>query len=257
MYKTKKYSVRNEEQFTEHLKWLRKNYEGNETRAFLGDGDVFTLPAERLLSAMGEFKRFFPKLKRFGMYGSVYNFHGKTISDLTGLKGAGLRTIYLGLESGDAETLAAVKKPLPSDILSHIAELCTKADIRLSVMILSGIGGQARTEDHASKSARALNILKPHYTSILSLATEHSILHKNTEYTGFTVRQYVREIYTLVSEISYPTIFRSNHSSNILSLSGTLPRGCQVLIDEINAFATRFAQGLDIPVNQLTQGILL
>ena len=66
------------------------------------------MDTDAFLAAMAQVRSAFPAVRRFAAYGSVFSLADKTADDLLKLKAAGLRTVYLGLESGDEETLRRV-----------------------------------------------------------------------------------------------------------------------------------------------------
>ena len=79
-------------------------------RVFLADGNALCLSSDMLLQIMADLKQAFPKLSRITCYGGPNDILRKSPAELSALKDAGLQIIYLGIESGDDETLAAVCK---------------------------------------------------------------------------------------------------------------------------------------------------
>ncbi|MEM2462495.1 MAG: radical SAM protein, partial [Archaeoglobaceae archaeon] len=69
------------------------------------------------------------------------------------LRKAGIKLLYVGIESGDDEILAKIRKGASSD---EIYEACKKAHecgFDLSVTVLTGIGGRGKMKDNAINTA--------------------------------------------------------------------------------------------------------
>ena len=111
----------------------------------------------------------FPVLTRVGIYASPNSLKSKSVEDLTQLREKKLRILYFGLESGDEETLSAVKKGFtPTEMLA----LCRKAQdagMKLSVTAILGLAGKERSFEHARATAEWVTELSPEFFSLLQL----------------------------------------------------------------------------------------
>ncbi|NOY26554.1 MAG: radical SAM protein, partial [Oligoflexia bacterium] len=164
--------------------------------------------------------------------------------DLRRLRELGLRMLYMGPESGDEQTMRAIAKgPRPrtdqgmpadrdEDYLfdRHLAaaRAAHKAGLKLSAIFLLGAGGQARSAQHAAGSARLITGMDPDYLAALTLTlVPGTPLARTADRRGWVlpdVHGLLGELRTMVAD-SRPTraLFRTNHASNYLPLSGTLP----------------------------------
>lgn len=79
-------------------------------RVFLADGDAFVLDTDRLLAILAELHRAFPLLERVSSYAAPRDILRKSPEEMEKLREAGLGLLYYGMESGDTETLRAVRK---------------------------------------------------------------------------------------------------------------------------------------------------
>ena len=79
-------------------------------RIFLADGDAMGLPTNRLEAILSSIQQALPECKRVSSYCLPRNVRGKSVDDLRRLKELGLRTLYVGCESGDDEVLERINK---------------------------------------------------------------------------------------------------------------------------------------------------
>ena len=201
----------------------------NLRRVFLADGDALVLSTDRLLAIIELLKANFPKLSRISCYGGPLDILRKTPADLQLLKQAGLQLVYLGIESGDDEVLARVQKGVTSAEMIEAGKKIIAAGMKLSAMLVLGLGGRELSRQHALNSARVASAINPTMLSALTL-----MLHRGTPlradaeqgtFQPLSPYQFVLELKELVSSLNMqsPCIFRSNHVSNMLPLAGTLP----------------------------------
>ena len=233
MYKGKEFRIRSPREIDSHLQALQAAFGTGQARAFLADGDALVLPTPRLLEIMAQVQRTFPGVRRVSAYGSVFSLAAKTKDDLLALKQAGLKTIYLGLESGDEVTLRRMDKFMAVRSMIEICRRVVEAGLNLSVMVVIGLGGRSRSQRHAAASARMVNEIKPSHTSLLSLLLAHTPLAMDPEYRDFGLADYFAEVAAFVSAIECRTIFRANHASNPVALEGILPRDRSMILDQI------------------------
>ena len=198
-------------------------------RVFLADGDALVLSTDRLLAIIELLKAHFPKLSRISCYGGPLDILRKTPADLQLLKQAGLQLVYLGIESGDDEVLTRVQKGVSSEEMIEAGKKIIAAGMKLSAMLVLGLGGRELSRQHALNSARVANAINPTMLSALTLMLHHGTpLRAEAEQGTFhplSPYEFVLELKELVSNLNMqsPCIFRSNHVSNMLPLAGTLP----------------------------------
>ncbi len=208
-------------------------------RVFLGDGNALVLPAEQLLHILDMLRRSFPKLSRVTCYGGPRDILNKTPEELAALRQAGLQIIYLGIESGDDEVLRAIGKGVDSAAMIAAGQKVMASGIKLSAMVILGLGGKARSREHALNTARTVSAISPTMLSALTL-----MLHKGTplrqaadrgEFSPLSPLELLQELQLLIEhcEVASPCIFRSNHVSNLLPLAGTLPQDKAALLGDI------------------------
>lgn len=92
-----------------------------------------------------------------GFYAFVDAFHRtRPVAEWEQLREAGLRRVYIGLESGDAERLRELGKPLdPGRAIAQVEELHAAA-LPVAVILLTGIATPEHEARHRQKSAEVL-----------------------------------------------------------------------------------------------------
>ena len=212
-------------------------------RVFLADGDVLALPTRLLETILATTRAAFPRLSRVNCYASGQALAGKSDAELASLREKGLHTLYLGLESGCEEVLRRMAKG--GDLGETVAGCVRagRANLSVSVMVLIGIGGQELSALHASQTADALNAMQPALLSCLRLVpipgTALADRIADGRFVQLTEERSVRELRDIVSRLDLArTVFRADHSSNILPLAGRLPRDKARLLAELDELLT-------------------
>lgn len=197
-------------------------------RVFLTDGDALILPTEHLERILAALRSALPELRRVGIYGDARSILRKSPGELAGLRELGLGIVYHGAESGDDETLRRVVKGSTAAEAVEAARRLRAAGIRHSVMVMLGLGGTARTDEHAAATAELLTAMDPPYASALTTTlVPGTPLHAAAAAGGFALPDpwgLLRELRTIVAGARLTRCrFHSNHASNHLPLSLNLP----------------------------------
>ena len=212
-------------------------------RVFLADGDALVLSSDRLLAILEKLKRSFPKLSRVTCYGGPKDICRKTPGELKALHNAGLAIIYLGIESGDDQILANIDKGATAEEMITAGRRVIDSGIKLSAMLILGLGGKTLTHQHAVNSAKVISAVNPTMLSCLTL-----MLHSGTplraaadrgEFLPLNPYEIMLELEEFLeqTELTAPCIFRSNHASNLLPLAGTLPKDKSALLNDVRSLA--------------------
>jgi radical SAM superfamily enzyme YgiQ (UPF0313 family) len=208
-------------------------------RVFLADGDVLALPAQALEDLLEQLRQAFPRLVRVNCYASGTAMTQKSDAQLRALHRRGLHTLYLGLESGSDEVLRRMGK---GGTVRDMIDGCIRAQdagLSVSVMVLVGIGGRELSATHARQTALALNAMQPVLLSCLRLVpipgTPLARRIADRSFVPLTQEQSVQELRAILSGLDLTrTVFRADHSSNVLPLSGRLPRDAGRLLQELD-----------------------
>lgn len=209
-------------------------------RVFLADGNALVLSNEKLLQIIGSLRASFPKLARVTCYGGPLDILRKTPEELCKLKEAGLQMIYLGIESGDDEVLKRVQKGVDSRQMIEAGRKVLAAGMKLSTMIVLGLGGKELSEQHAINSAHVASAINPTMLSALTLMLPKGTpLRAEAEkglFQPLSPFDFVSELRLMIEKLDMhsPCIFRSNHVSNMLPLAGNLPADKAELLEQAN-----------------------
>lgn len=238
MYKDKTFRIRPTKDTIEDLKIAREKYK-NVSRIFIADGDALAIENKKLEKILSFIKESFPECQRIGIYGSPKAIASKSHGELIQLKKLGLGIIYLGVESGSDMILKKINKGVTSREMVLAGKKAINAGIKLSITIISGIGGKEDTYEHATESARIINEIDPHYIGLLTLTVEKDTpLYDDVQSGKFEVlspQEILFETRRMVENLDVDDcIFRSNHVSNYVSLKGTLMKDKYLIIDQIN-----------------------
>lgn len=208
-------------------------------RVFLADGDVLALPQADLLSILALLERAFPSLSRVACYASGQSLSAKSERDLAALRAAKLRIVYLGLESGCERVLRRMNKG--ESAANMIRGVCRAqgAGLAASVMALVGIGGKTDSPAHVRDTIEVINAMQPRLLSCLRLIPIPGTLVARWiaagRFSPLTELDAVRELRDLLDGLRPKrTVFRADHGSNILPLSGKLPADRERLLAELD-----------------------
>jgi radical SAM superfamily enzyme YgiQ (UPF0313 family) len=229
MYRSKPYRVRALEETLSDIRAARLAFGGDVEKVFVADGDALVMDLEHWEAILTATREAFPRLRRVSAYATAMNLGEKTPEELARLRQLGLSLLYIGPETGDDTTFKRVAKG--ADFEGHVeaARRAREAGMSLSVIFLLGVGGTDRSQEHAEASARLITEMDPEFLSLLTLTvTPGTPLAKLQEPGKFVlpeVEGMLEEIRTIVT-LAEPTdaVFRTNHASNYLPLSGQLPR---------------------------------
>ena len=240
MYRGKRYRVRDLGETLADVAMARQLHGGAIDKVFIADGDALGMDLAHWEAVLAACKSSFPRLRRVSAYATAINLLEKTPAELRRLRELGLTLLYIGPESGDDATLKRIAKGASFDDHVAAARLAHDAGIKLSAIFLLGAGGVERSVEHAIGSARLATAMDPRFVSLLTLTVIPGTPIAKLEATGrFRLPEIdglLREARTFIAE-ALPTdaIFRTNHASNYLPLSGRLPRDSKRLLDLLDA----------------------
>lgn len=244
MYKGKKFRIKPVEEVFAEIDSIPPRHRPYVDRVFIADGDAIVYPFAGLVQILDRMAAVFPNLTRVGSYASPKSLTTKSPAELGVLRDKRLRIVYLGLESGDDATLAAVNKGFTSDEMAKEAAKAREAGIKLSVTAILGLAGRERSLEHARETSAWVNRVNPEYFSLLTLFHRHNndfirTLHQCTR------GELLLEAREMVANLSPArTILRSNHVSNFLNLAGSYPKDRERLIANVDG---AIAQARAIP----------
>lgn len=238
MYKEKSFRMRRTEEIIEDLQKARTAHKHVE-KIFLADGNALALPAPDLEIILLEIRSRFPECKSVSAYSAPKDILRKTVRELEKLKELGLKMCYLGVESGSDQVLQRINKGVDRQEMIRSGQKVKNSGIKLSVTVISGLGGKDLWQEHARESAKVINEIQPDYFALLTLLVqEETPLYeavKNGEFQLLDPKEVLKETYWMIKDLSLNnTVFRSNHASNYVALKGSFPEDQEALLNTVN-----------------------
>ncbi|MBU3111865.1 radical SAM protein [Clostridium lacusfryxellense] len=238
MYKEKKFRIRDLEDIIADLEQAKLDY-GVVKRIFLADGDALVLETSKLELILLKIKELFPLCQRVGIYATTNDILTKSLEELRQLKDLGVGILYLGVESGSNEILKSINKGVTAKMMIMAGCKVKESGIKLSTTLISGIGGRGKISENAIESAKLISAINPDYVGFLTLMLEpgtpiYDDIQKGVFHV-LTPEQIMLELREFLQNVKVTNcIFRSNHASNYMALSGTLPGDKNKLLEDIN-----------------------
>ena len=239
MYKDKKYRVRQITEIMEDIKMARDHY-GDLEKVFLCDGDAIALETDMLLTILKKLYQTFPSLRHVGSYVGPQSTLSKSMAELKKLRATGLTKAYIGVETGDDELLKKVKKGVGYDQMLEAGRNLVAANINLSAMVLLGLAGKGEaSRRHALATEKICNEMKPQYLAALTVTpVPGTVLYRQVQASDFELLdpfETLEEMKQIFENITADNMkFVGTHSSNYLSITGTLQRDKERMIKAVD-----------------------
>ena len=237
-YKDKRFRIKNDDTILSDILYASRHMR-NQDRLFIMDGDALIIPYRRLVWILERIREHLPWVKRVGAYANTKGIKMKSEEELLRLKELGLGILYMGIETGDDETLKAVRKGADSQRMLAMGKKVMAAGIKLSVTVLLGIAGKERSLIHARATGELLTLLDPDYVGALTVMVIRGTPLADEMLAG---RFELPDNYGLLAELREMIastdltkgLFFSNHASNYLPIKVRYPRGKQQAVDVID-----------------------
>ena len=231
------------EQVEAELKRVR-DAGGNLEQVFLGDGNAFCMSNDHLLHILALIHHYLPNCKMVNMDATVTNIAHKSDEQLKELYDAGVRRLYLGIETGLDDVLSFVKKDHNLQQAYTQIERMQRAGLVFNAHIMSGIAGKGRGLENAEKTAEFFNRTRPERITNFSL-----FLHRRAPlYSDYLAGRFVPaseldnmvEDRRLIELLDVPgLVYDGFHDMLKVRVRGTLPQDrekmLKVLDDAIEA----------------------
>ncbi|KJR45432.1 Fe-S oxidoreductase [Desulfosporosinus sp. I2] len=227
MYKGKSFRIKSRTEINEIIATAHAQ-DSDAERIFLADGDAIAVDSLLLIEILDQLYEKFPRLKRVGIYGGPKDILAKSPQELADLKTHGLSIVYLGVESGNEGILKSVCKGVTAEQMIAAGQKLKASGLTLSCTVIIGLGGKALSHEHAVDTARVISEIDPQFLGALTLMVEpRAPLAKEIQRGTFQLLspfESLSELRTLLVLLNVThCVFRSNHASNYLPLSATLP----------------------------------
>jgi len=239
-YIEKKFRIKSKDEIFSDIDLAVSKTKGEVRRIFLCDGDPLIMKQVLLVEILDRLLLKFPKLLRVGIYANAKSILRKSDIDLKCLRQKKLSIVYMGLESGDPQTLEFVKKGATIDNMVDAAVRVRNAGMKLNVTVLLGLGGKKRSRVHAKETIKVLNRMEPNHIGALTLMVvpgtplyDHQIKGRFELPGKFEL---VNELKIMIEGSDLKNcLFFSNHASNYFPIQARLPRDKEKILAELEA----------------------
>jgi len=238
MYKESRFSVKDDRTIMADIDFAAAHCR-RQDRLFLCDGDALIISQERLINILSAIRSKLPWVTRIGTYANTKSIKRKSLEQLRELHDNGLQIAYMGLESGDDVTLDKINKGADAARMIDMGKKVRAAGIKLSITVLLGIAGKARSHIHARETGRVLSAIDPEYVGALSLMlTPGTPLFEAADSGNFilpTPAEMLEELAIMLANTELSDgYFHANHASNYLPIKAKLPQDKAATFELIN-----------------------
>ncbi len=238
-YKDKRFRIKDRAAIEADLQKAALLYPGIR-RLFIADGDALIMPMSEWRWLMPAIHEYLPWVERVGVYATGLAIRKKTADDLKWLRDNRLGIIYLGVESGDPQTLAYIRKDSTAEQLIEAGDKVKAAGIELSVTVLLGIAPTGRSLDHGRNTGRLLTAMDPDFVGALSVivcpGTELEELINRGEHQVPAPVELLKELREMLTHTEMSQgLFMANHASNYLPLKVVIPKGKAVALTQLES----------------------
>jgi radical SAM superfamily enzyme YgiQ (UPF0313 family) len=238
-YKGERFKIKSDDIIMEDIAFAAQ-YCKRQRRVFICDGDALIIPQKRLMNILTEIRKQLSWVTRIGVYANSKSISMKSDEELKELKAAGLGIAYMGLESGDAETLKSVHKNASPEKMIEMGRKLIASGIKLSVTVILGIAGKQRSLIHAEQTGKVLSAIDPDYVGALSLM----LIPQTAMYDDWRSGKFVlieaedmlKELRTIIAHTELSGgLFHANHASNYLPIKAAFPKDKEATLKLIDS----------------------
>jgi len=239
MYRQKRFRVRRLDDLQREIDDTARRFPAPR-KVFLADGDALMAKSSFLAELLDRLHEAWPDLRRVSCYASPQSLRVRSVEEMAMLRGKKLTLYYLGIETGNDRVLTDIEKGVDAEEMIRVARKAHEAGVKLSTMILLGMGSRALSREHAIDSARVVNAIQPRFVSTLVVTpVAGTPLAESVERGEFELlepTELAAELREFLAHLELRgTVFRSNHASNYLSVSGTLPKDKARMVAALDA----------------------
>jgi len=156
LYRDRPFRTRGREEFSIHARAVARLFgAGISMRRglFLGDADALLIETDHLEQLCDIASGLPPAAQGIFCFGALFGEPRRSPAEWDALRAAGLRRVYLGIETGNDALRRKLNKPGSSRDALRLVEALKRAGIAAGLIFLLGAGGEAFEADHLRDSA--------------------------------------------------------------------------------------------------------
>ena len=250
LFKHLKFRELSMDQIEEELKRVSR-INGNPKTVFLGDGNAFGLSTETLLKIGEKIHFYFPVCQSIHMDATVTDISRKSDTELHQLYDAGVRHLYLGIESGLDDVLAFMNKDHTLEQAYYEIDRMKAAGLVFDAHFMTGIAGKGRGIENAEHTAEFFNRTQPyrminfsmflHERAPLYQEIRKGRFHPADERENLTEE---RRLLELLKPWEHEAIYDGFHDMIEFRVRGVLPRDREEMIAKLDDRIAKEMPGL-------------
>ncbi|MFH1279545.1 MAG: radical SAM protein [Candidatus Eisenbacteria bacterium] len=203
LYPDREFRVRDEEDVERHLRGALDLFGRSillRRGLFLGDGDPFAVPDERLLPVVDRILAILAERERKGgplprsreifAFARLRSLTAGGGRDLRPYSARGFRRLYVGIETGDEELYRLLRKPGSLASLPEARGRMAEAGIAAGLIFLVGVGGERYRDAHREGCVRLLAPLDLGPDDLVFLSPFRTV--PGTDYAAWAEREGIR-----------------------------------------------------------------
>lgn len=236
-----------------------KDCGGSPKKIFLGDGNAFDLPTDRLLTILRMIKSYFPDSEMINMDATVTGILRKSDGELKQLYDCGVRHLYLGIETGLDDVLVFMNKDHNLAQAYEAVGRLKSAGMIYDAHMMTGIAGKGRGMENAEAIAKFYEETRPAHIVNFSLFMHTEVpLYKEVESGNFVQADEVecmkeeRRLIELLRDAGQAAVYDGFHDFIEFRVRGTLPEDADKMIQKLDETIACYEK--EKPVYSLVHG---
>lgn len=211
-------------------------------KLFLTGAEPLSRGFEDIKNILEIINKYIPYKPSISMYGSVKNLRSYTVEQLSELHMLGLRSLYIGLESGSDRVLKLMNKGhTVKDAINQMKKL-NEANLAFNSILMYGLGGKGTYQECGELSAKLLNSFVTEKIIMMNLTifagTKIEEMCQRGEFIEASKDERLKELYILLEDLNpiKPLEFTTKHCTNIFPLNGVIPRQKEELLEKLDKY---------------------
>lgn len=210
------------------------------SRIFLVGANPFVLHFNKLEAIAAAIRKYFPECETIGCFSRVTDITLKTPEQLQKLRALGYDGLTIGVETGDDNALAFMRKGYPAREIIEQSKRLDDAGISYNFFYLAGLSGKGLGTEGAAISASVFNQTRPKRigSSMLTIFPESELYQEiqRGNWTEESEIEKLEEVMTLVQHLEIPVEFAMLGASNAVSVQGRLPDEKGRMLSELEQY---------------------
>lgn len=208
------------------------------TNFFLGGSSAICSETTLLCEVLQFINQNFPHPQYISSYARASDILGKKNDELKKLHDNGLKTIYMGIETGSASLLKKCRKGITPGEIIRASKKVMQVGFKLSVNVILGLGGKEFSEEHIIETTRILNLINP---QIIRFRTLH-IMPNAPLYLDMVAGifkeleplEFLKEQFLILKNLRVTSEIFNDHISNYTQFNGNLQEEKKMMLSSLD-----------------------